>query len=443
MLNKLIFNAIILLIRNYFIINTLKILKKTIIAHFFTTINFSMLKKALMFLLLPFFYYNFKTWKSVWELEKKVLKYVKNDWKWKILSFYNCRTAIYQWLKLMWIWDGDEVIIQAFTCVSVPNPIIQTWAVPIYVDIDDTLNIDPDLIENKINNNTKAILVQHTFWNPADIIKIKNICDKHWLFLIEDCAHSLWSEFNWKKLWNYWDIACFSFWRDKVVSSVNWGFLIINNQKLYSRLDNISESLIDAPIWLIVQNLIYIIISYLSKIFYDIFIWKLLICFSRKLWIVPELLSNDEKKCNDNNLHYRMPNCLAYIWISEFAKINKYNQARSKIAKIYNEILSKNQFAELIKINTKSLNIFLRYVLLVKNKKQLINHFRKSNVLLWNWYSHIIDPAWVNLSDAGYIKWSCPKAENYSQQSVNLPNYFWFSQRDLKKVIALLKKYLK
>ena len=138
-----------------------------------------------------------------------------------------------------------------------------------------------------------------------------------------------------------------------------------------------------------------------------------------------------------------MPNCLAYIWISEFAKINKYNQARSKIAKIYNEILSKNQFAELIKINTKSLNIFLRYVLLVKNKKQLINHFRKSNVLLWNWYSHIIDPAWVNLSDAGYIKWSCPKAENYSQQSVNLPNYFWFSQRDLKKVIALLKKYLK
>ena len=421
----------------------MKFKKKILIAHFLTTINFSMFLKALYFLFFPPVWFHLRTWSSTTRIEKQVLKYVKWERIWKIISFYNCRSAIYHWLRLMWIRTWDEVIIQSFTCVSVPNSVIQTWAKPIYVDIDDGLNMDPDLIKSKISKNTKAILIQHTFWNPAQIELIKAICKKFKIFLIEDCAHCLWSEKNSKKLWSYWDIACFSFWRDKVVSSVNWGFLIVNNEELISKSWLIEVGLKDAPFRLVLQNLSYIVISYLSKISYEIYIWKAIMHFSRKFWIVPELLSQDEKRCASKLLDYKLPNCLAYIWIGEFAKIEKYNHIRMKNARTYNDYLSTSSHLKWIKIEDKSLNIYLRYPILIKNKTQLISHFRKNNVLLWDWYSHIIDPKWVNLSDCQYTIWSCKKAEQYSKMCINLPNHYWVSISDCERVIELLKKYSK
>src|SRR5574344_2414604 len=109
----------------------------------------------------------------------------------KVFSLNSGRSSLLIILKALGIEMGDEVIVQALTCNAVINPILKTGATPIYVDIDDTLNIDPTLIEEKITKRTKAIIIQHTFGMPAKIEEIKNICNKHNLYLIEDCAHSL------------------------------------------------------------------------------------------------------------------------------------------------------------------------------------------------------------------------------------------------------------
>ncbi len=76
---------------------------------------------------------------------------------------------LYEILKAFEIGDGDEVLVQAFTCVAVPNSVRWTSAKPVYVDIDNTYNIDPSDDAQKITPKTKAIIVQHTFGTPADM----------------------------------------------------------------------------------------------------------------------------------------------------------------------------------------------------------------------------------------------------------------------------------
>jgi dTDP-4-amino-4,6-dideoxygalactose transaminase len=86
----------------------------------------------------------------------------------------------------------DEVILQGYTCVVVPNAIQAAGLVPVYVDIDqDTLNLSMDTVKEAITPKTRAIICQHTFGVPADTKALRTICDDHKIFFIEDCAHVL------------------------------------------------------------------------------------------------------------------------------------------------------------------------------------------------------------------------------------------------------------
>jgi len=201
--------------------------KKTIISEFFTTINVSIFFRSIAFLTykLPFIRY----WKSVWLFENKLLKYI---WVYdsKVVSFYNWRSAIFHCLKMIWLNNKDEVIVSGYTCISVSNAVLQAWAKIIYSDINKN-NLWLNLLDLKknITKHTKVIIVQHTFGKPSNIKDIIKIAKENNILVIEDCAHSLWSKYNWKKLGFFWDFSIFSSWRDKVISWVTWWFLIINN----------------------------------------------------------------------------------------------------------------------------------------------------------------------------------------------------------------------
>ena len=147
-----------------------------------------------------------------------------------VYLFNSGRAALLAILKAFNIGERDEVLIQAFTCVAVPNSIIWAGAKPIYVDIDRSFNLDPTDLEAKITKKSCAIIVQHTFGIPAQIEKIIEIAKMHKLIVIEDCAHSLGVTYKSKKLGNFGDAAFFSFGRDKVVSSVWGGAAIINSK---------------------------------------------------------------------------------------------------------------------------------------------------------------------------------------------------------------------
>ncbi|MDA7591470.1 lipopolysaccharide biosynthesis protein RfbH [Pseudomonadales bacterium] len=108
---------------------------------------------------------------------------------------------------------GDEVIGVAAGFPTTVNPIVQFGAVPVFVDVEmDTHNINADLIEAAITTKTKAIMLAHTLGNPFNCEKVKAICKKYNLWLIEDCCDALGATFDGKMVGTWGDIATLSFY---------------------------------------------------------------------------------------------------------------------------------------------------------------------------------------------------------------------------------------
>jgi len=114
------------------------------------------------------------------------------------------------------IGEGDEVITSPFTFFATAGSIFRVGAKPVFIDINPkTYNIDPDLIEEKITENTKAIIPVHIFGQCAEMDKINEIAKKHGLFVIEDAAQAIGSEYKGKRAGSLGDIGCFSFYPSK------------------------------------------------------------------------------------------------------------------------------------------------------------------------------------------------------------------------------------
>ena len=116
-------------------------------------------------------------------------------------------------LKEKAIQKGDEVITVAAGFPTTVNPIIQFGAIPVFIDVKiPTYNIDESLVEEAITNKTKAIMLAHTLGNPFNVKKIKEICEKYNLWLIEDSCDALGSKFDNQNVGTFGDLATLSFY---------------------------------------------------------------------------------------------------------------------------------------------------------------------------------------------------------------------------------------
>ena len=145
-------------------------------------------------------------------------------------------------LKEKAIQKGDEVISVAAGFPTTVNPIIQFGAIPVFVDIKiPTYNIDENLVEEAITSKTKAVMLAHTLGNPFNIKKIKEICQKYDLWLIEDSCDALGSKFNDQKVGTFGDLATLSFYPAHHITMGEGGAVFTNNKKL----ERIAESFRD------------------------------------------------------------------------------------------------------------------------------------------------------------------------------------------------------
>ena len=131
------------------------------------------------------------------------------------------------------IGKGDEVITTPFTFAATGNSILYNGAKPVFVDIDeDTFNINPDKIEEAITKKTKAIMPVHLYGQSAEMDKINEIAKKYDLFVIEDSAQAHGSSQKNENVGNMGDIACFSFYPTKNMTTSEGGMITTNNKKL-------------------------------------------------------------------------------------------------------------------------------------------------------------------------------------------------------------------
>ena len=150
------------------------------------------------------------------------------------ISCGNGTDAIVIALRALGIGAGDEVIVPAWTFFATAESVAIVGAKPVFVDVNEkTYCIDANQIEKNITSKTKAIMPVHFYGNCCDLEKIKEICNKHGLFLICDCAQSTGTMYKGKRSNTLGDIGCFSFFPTKNLGcDGDGGMILTNDEKL-------------------------------------------------------------------------------------------------------------------------------------------------------------------------------------------------------------------
>jgi len=142
----------------------------------------------------------------------------------------SCTAALHLGLLALGIGAGDEVITTPMTFVSTVSSIIYTGATPVFADVDpDTLGIDPARIEEAITERTRAILPVHLYGHPCDMDRILDIARRHDLKVVSDCAHAIEAEYHGRKAGGLGDVAGFSFYATKNLTTGNGGMLVTDD----------------------------------------------------------------------------------------------------------------------------------------------------------------------------------------------------------------------
>ena len=151
-------------------------------------------------------------------------------------SVSNGTVALHLALLALGISAGDEVIVPTLTYIASVNAIVYTGATPVFVDsLSDSWQVDPADIRRKITNRTKAILCVHLYGHPCDMDSLLPIARENDLFVVEDCAESLGSLYKGKHTGSFGDIATFSFYGNKTITTGEGGMVVTNDETLYDR----------------------------------------------------------------------------------------------------------------------------------------------------------------------------------------------------------------
>lgn len=158
-----------------------------------------------------------------------------------VAALHSCTAGLFLSMKVSGITTGDEVITTPLTFCATVNTIIHCGATPVLADINpSTMNIDPNEIENKITEKTKAIIPVHFAGRPCDMDHIVAIAKKYNLLIIEDCAHATEAEYKGKKTGTFGDFGCFSFYATKNLVTGEGGMVITDNEESINKIKVLS-----------------------------------------------------------------------------------------------------------------------------------------------------------------------------------------------------------
>lgn len=154
----------------------------------------------------------------------------------------SCTSALEMSAILAELRPGDEVIVPAFTFVSTANAFALFGSVPVFVDVrPDTLNIDPDAVEQAITERTRAIVVVHYGGVAVEMDRIMALAARHGLLVIEDAAHGLPASYRGRQLGSIGHLSTFSFHETKNVQCGEGGALLVNDARLVQRSEVVQE----------------------------------------------------------------------------------------------------------------------------------------------------------------------------------------------------------
>jgi 3-amino-5-hydroxybenzoate synthase len=158
------------------------------------------------------------------------------------IAVTNGTAALEVALAALGVGPGDEVIVPDFTFIATASAVLAAGALPVLVDVtSDTYCLDPNLVEERITDRTKAIIAVHMGGHPADLDSLSEIARRRNVRLAEDSAHAQGSEWKGRKVGAIGDIGTFSFQASKLITAGEGGIIITNNDELERRARSIHD----------------------------------------------------------------------------------------------------------------------------------------------------------------------------------------------------------
>ncbi len=359
------------------------------------------------------------------------------------------RSALLAILKSLNLSSNDEVIIPSFTCVVVANAVSWSGAKPIYLDTNvQDFNSNYSTLPNVITKNTKAIVVQHTFGKIIDIDEIKLILknlNRKDILIIEDYAHTIKKDMGIKG-----DFAFLTFGIEKVISSVRGGAILTDNNDLYKNVSEYVNSLSEFPTKKLIICLLNPIFWWFAIPLHSIGIGRFSIgALIRSVWrklgflgIMVEPSENLAKK--PDWFPAQMSSVLSQLGLKQLHKLNKYNEHRLKISKIYFEYL--NSLSDSKEFDNE--RVYLRFPILLNSKEEYYkvwNVSRKLRVTPGNWFSKPLYGAGVNnktYSNLLYNPKTTPITLKKCSLVLNLPTSINISEERAKELAIEIRAVL-
>jgi dTDP-4-amino-4,6-dideoxygalactose transaminase len=380
-----------------------------------------------------------------WNLEKcrdEMRRELNQRCKGETFLFSSGREALAAFLKALPHQEGDEVIVQAYTCVVVPNAIAAAGLVPVYADIEKaTLNLDPLDVEKKITPRTKAVICQHTFGIPAPMDALRDLCDRHHLLLIEDCAHVLPDAKGPEEVTAKGDALLMSFGRDKAVSGVTGGAIVCRRKECFARLKKAEEEAIELPKSVIARLLLYPLLYAIARPLYGLGLGKLLLVAARRTGLLLPIVTPKEKHGKQSPTLHRLPEPCAAMVMEQFKELRRINAHRRAIVWQYLEACAAYGWPVLHGIRTDL--PLQKFPLFVKDARTIRAQLKQKNIHLDDgWTGCVVCPKGVDMNEARYHSGSDPQAEEACEEILSLPTHPQTTPADARRLVHALAAFL-
>ena len=176
-------------------------------------------------------------WKSI-ELEKEICKTFGSKYAQLTSSGTSALTTA---MAALGIGAGDEVIMPSFTFVASFEAVLSVGAIPVLVDVDETLTLNPQAVLNAITRKTKCVMPVHMCGSMADLDALKHICNEHNLILLEDACQSIGATYKGKCIGTIGNAGTFSFDFVKTITCAEGGVVMTNNEDVYTKCDGFTD----------------------------------------------------------------------------------------------------------------------------------------------------------------------------------------------------------
>lgn len=344
------------------------------------------------------------------ELEKRICEVTGAKYA---VAIANGTAALHVACLAAGIKEGDEVITTPITFAASANCALYCGAKPVFADIDsNTYNIDPDDIERKITENTRAVVAVDFTGQAVEIERIKDICKKNNLIFIEDGAHSIGTKYNGKGVGSLADMTTFSFHPVKTITGGEGGAITTNSKELYEKL---------------ILFRAHGITRDLNKLENE--------CHGP--WYYEQI---------DMGYNYRITDIQAALIISQLDKLDLFVKRRKEIVDKYNEAFS--DMPELIVQKEIKESDTARHLYIVQldidklnaNRLDIFEALKSENVCCNVHYIPVY--YFPHYERLGYKRGICPNAEKLYDNMFSIPLYYGMTDEDVQSVIEAIRKVI-